>query len=242
VRDRGLVKTIKFKDPTYVGDFINAIKIFNEKEVDELLFLDISATVDNISPNLNMIEKMATECYMPVCYGGGIKTLDILNNILRIGIEKVSISSYALENPDFVKEAVETFGSQSIVVCIDVKKNLFEIYEVVTHNAKKKTGLDPLTHAINMEELGVGELLINSVDRDGTMLGYDNELIKKITKNVSIPVVACGGAGRLSDIREVIKMAGASAGAAGSLFVFQGKHRAVLISYPESQELEILFS
>ena len=242
LKNNGLVKTIKFKAPTYVGDPINAIKIFNEKEVDELILLDISAAVEHTSPQFDVIEKIATECFMPVCYGGGIRDINTIKNIMSIGIEKVSISSYAVENPNFIKEAADKFGSQSIVVCIDVKKNLWGGYEVIIHNGTKITGIDPLNHAVKLEKMGAGELLINSVDRDGTMLGYDVELIKSIARNVGIPVIACGGAGKLSDIRDVIKTGGASSAAVGSLFVFHGKHRAVLISYPEPKDLEALLN
>jgi len=236
LHNKGLVKTIKFKDPKYVGDPVNAIKIFNEKEVDELVFLDISATVGNKLPQLEIIKMIASECFMPVCYGGGIRSIEAIREIFNIGIEKVSINSFAVENPLFIKEASEKFGNQSIVVCLDVKKNLFGKYEVVIYNAKNKTGLDPIVHAVNMEKMGAGELLINSVDRDGTMTGYDIELVKNITKTVGIPVVACGGAGKLSDIRDVFRDGGASSAAAGSMFVFQGKHRAVLIQYPQSKD------
>jgi cyclase len=242
LKNKGLVKTIKFKDPAYVGDPINAIKIFNEKEVDELILLDISATVNNTLPDLDMIEKIASESFMPVCYGGGIRSSEMMRIILSIGIEKISISGYAIENPNFIKEAADKFGSQSVVACIDVKKNYLGKYKVVTHNAKRKTDADPLEHAVKMEEMGAGELLINSVDRDGTMDGYDTELLRNITRNVSIPVIACGGAGRLSDIADVVKNGGSSSAAAGSLFVFYGKHRAVLINYPEPGDLESLSS
>lgn len=237
----GLVKTKKFKEPAYIGDPVNAIKIFNEKGADELMFLDISATVNNAPPRLDLIEEIASECFMPVCYGGGIRDVAVMKEIFKVGIEKVSISSYAIENPDFIREAADIFGSQSIVVSIDVKKGLFGKYEVLTHNAKKKTGYDPLSYAIKAEKMGAGELLINSVDRDGTMSGYDIELLKKISANVGIPVVACGGAGKLSDIEDVIEGSEVSSAAAGSMFVFQGKHRAVLISYPQESELKTLF-
>lgn len=242
LKEKGLVKTVQFKNPTYVGDYLNAIRIFNEKYVDELIFLDILATVEKYPPQVDIIEKMATECFMPVCYGGGIRSLEMIKKILRIGIEKVSISSYAIENPNFIRKASREFGSQSIVVCIDVKKNLDNKYEVVTHNGKKNTGLDPLSFAVKMKEMGVGELLINSVDRDGMMSGYDIELIQKIAEEVDIPVIACGGAGSLDNIRDVIIKGKASAAAVGSFFVFYGKLRAVLIHYPEQKELNLIFT
>jgi len=241
LQGKGLVKTIKFKEPKYIGDPINAIKIFNEKGADELMLLEIAATVEGRKPAFDVIEEIASECFMPVCYGGGIKELEDARRIFNLGIEKISLSSYAIENPDFIKELVGIFGSQSIVVCLDVKKNLWGQYELVTHNAKKKTGIDPLVAAQRMEELGVGELVINVVDRDGTMMGYDIALIQKITKNVHIPVIACGGAGNLQDVSEVIHAGGASSAAVGSLFVFHGKHRGVLISYPSREEIVRLF-
>lgn len=238
LKNKGLVKTIKFKEPTYVGDPINAIRIFNEKGVDELIFLDISATIDNAPVQRDMLEKIASECFMPVCYGGGIRSLTVIKDIFSIGIEKVSISSYAVENPEFVREAADTFGSQSISVCIDVKKNFFGKNQVVTRNAEKKTGLDPVDYAMRMEQMGAGELMIYSVDRDGTMSGYDIDVIKQISDAVTVPVIACGGAGNIEDFSDAIKSGKASAVAAGSMFVFYGKHRAVLINYPSEAELE----
>lgn len=238
LKNKGLVKTVKFKKPTYVGDPINAIKILNDKEVDELIFLDISATVDNASVQLDMLEKIATECFMPVCYGGGIRSIKVIKDIFSIGIEKVSISSYAVDNPGFIREAADTFGSQSISVCIDVKKNFFGKNQVVTRNAERKEGLDPVDHAVQMEQMGAGELMMHSVDRDGTMSGYDIDLIRQISDIVTIPVIACGGAGKVEDFSDAIKRGKASAVAAGSMFVFYGKHRAVLINYPSETELE----
>lgn len=242
LKDEVLVKTMNFKNPTYIGDPINAVKIFNEKGVDELIFLDITATVQNRLPRFDIVEKIASECFMPVCYGGGIRSTEVIRKLFGIGIEKVSIGSYAIENPYFIKEASGEFGSQSIVVCIDTKRNSHGQHEVVAHNAKRSTGMDPLAFVINMEEMGAGELLINSVDRDGMMNGYDIDLISKITEKVNIPVIACGGAGNLDDIRDIILKGRASSAAAGSLFVFYGNLRAVLINYPEQKELERVFA
>jgi cyclase len=241
LKDAGLVKTVNFKNPTYIGDPINTVHIFNEKGVDELIFLDIAATVQKRLPRFDIIEKIATECFMPICCGGGIRSIQTVRKMLRIGIEKVSISGYAVENPDFIKEVSREFGSQSTVVCIDVRKNRMNRYEVVIHNGRKRTGIDPLEFAINMEKMGAGELLINSVDRDGMMDGYDVGLIHAVTQRVNIPVIACGGAGKLDHIRDIILKGGASSAAAGSLFVFCGKLRAVLINYPEQKELETFF-
>ena len=238
LKSAGLVKTVKFKDPKYVGDPINAVKIFNDKEVDELVFLDITATQENRQPPLEFLEKIASECFMPLCYGGGIRSLDTIKAILKVGVEKVAVNSFAIEEPSFVQKAAERFGSSTIVVSIDVKKNFWGKYEVYTKGGKVSTGLDPVKLAVQMDKMGAGELLVNSIDRDGTMQGYDIDLVKKITGEVSMPVIACGGAGSLDDLKDAVKTGGASAVAAGSMFVFHGKHRAVLINYPPSNELE----
>jgi len=240
LKDAGLVKTQKFKDPKYVGDPLNAVKIFNEKEVDELIFLDITATRDNKKPSLEFLSKVAEECFMPLCYGGGIKTIDEIKAILKVGVEKVAINSYAAENPEFIKQATEQFGSSTIVVSIDVKKSFFGKYEVYTKAGKNNTKLDPVKFAVEMDKMGAGELLVNSIDKDGTMEGYDLELIQRIAKEVSMPVIASGGAGKISHFKEAVD-SGASAASAGSMFVFHGKHRAVLISYPSQQEIKNLF-
>lgn len=241
LRGQGLVKTVQFKDAKYVGDPINAVKIFNEKEVDELILLDILATVEQRKPPLKLISEVASECFMPLCYGGGICSLDDIKEIFNLGVEKVAVNTYAINNPYFIKEAAGKFGSQSIVLAMDVKRNLLGDYEVFTHGGRKSTKLDPVRLAIEIEEIGAGEIFLNSIDRDGTMQGYDIELIKKVTEAVSIPVIACGGAGKLSDFAVAIKEGGASAVAAGSLFVFHGEEHAVLISYPSVQELEHIF-
>ena len=240
LRNQGLVKTIKFDKHVYVGDPINAIKIFNEKEVDELIFLDIDASKNGIEPNYSMISQIATECFMPVCYGGGIKDIETIRKILKLGIEKIAINSSALKSLDFVKNAVVTFGSSTIVVSIDVKKNLLGKHQIFDHKNKKIINNDLFEYINEMEQCGVGELLINSVDKDGTMTGYDISLIEKITKQVKIPVIACGGASSFSDFKTAINFAKASAVGAGSIFVFHGKHKAVLITYPNAEELKIL--
>lgn len=238
LRNGGLVKTVKFKDPKYVGDPINAIKIFNEKEVDELIFLDIDASKTGKRPDFNMIKDIASECFMPFCYGGGVRSIEDIKNILSLGVEKVSINSHAIKNPKFVKEASEIFGSQSIVVAIDVKKDFFGKYRVYNHAKNRIVSVDPVEAAKEAAKIGAGEIMINSVDLDGTMEGYDVDLVKRITDNVAVPVIALGGAGSIGDIARVIKGGGASAAAAGSMFVFHGKYRAVLITYPDWKEIE----
>lgn len=242
LRNRGLVKTVRFKDPTYLGDPINVVKIFNDKEVDELVFLDITATIEGRRPPFDYLREIASECFMPLGYGGGVRTLEDINTILGVGIEKVSVNSHAVENPTFVRQAADQVGSQSVVVSIDVKKNLLGRYQVATQGGRRATPLDPVRFAVQMAEMGAGEILLNSVDRDGTLQGYDIELIKKVAHSVDIPVVACGGAATIDDLAIAVRDGGASAAAAGSMFVFQGKHRAVLISYPDERALRAAFS
>jgi len=241
LRNLGLVKTVKFKNPTYLGDPINIVKIFNDKEVDELVFLDITVTVENKRPPFKLLEKVASEAFMPLGYGGGIRTLEDVKTILGLGIEKIVINSYAVENRAFIREVADFTGSSSLVVSMDVKKNVGGKYEVFTHSGRKATGLNPVKYAMEIEKTGAGELLLNSIDRDGTMLGYDLELILRVTSAVNIPVVACGGARTVQDLAAAVKQGGASAAGAASMFVFQGPHRAVLISYSTSEELKNAF-
>ena len=239
LKNSRLVKTIKFKKPNYVGDPINVVKIYNEKEVDELIFLDITATVENRKPPFKIISEIASECFMPFAYGGGINNLEDIKKIFSLGVEKVAINSYAVENPSFIERASDLFGSQSIIVSIDVRKSLFGKYEVYTHSGKNATKLDPVKFAIQAEEMGAGELLLTSIDRDGTMQGYDNNLITEVSDAVSVPVIACGGVGKIEHFAEAVK-AGASAVAAGSLVVYQGFNRGVLINFPTRDELEMV--
>ncbi len=242
LRNRGLVKSVRFKNHKYVGDPINAVRIFNDKEVDELIFLDITATVENRKPPIKLLSEIANECFMPLCYGGGIKSIEDIKGVINIGIEKIAINSHAVEQPSFIKKASGLFGSSTIVVSIDVKKNSWDKYEVISNCGTKNTNIDPVSFAVQMEQFGAGEILLNSIDRDGTMEGYDINLIKNITDAVSIPVVASGGARGVHDFADAIKKGGASAVAAGSLFVFYGIHRAVLINFPTQQELKnVLF-
>lgn len=241
LKNLGLVKTVQFKEPTYLGDPINVVRIFNDKEVDELLFLDITASIEHSVPPFDLLAKIAEECFMPLGYGGGVRRVEDVKTILSLGVEKVSINSYAVENPAFVSDAAELAGSQSVVVSIDVKKDIFGRYKVFTYGGRKNTGLDPVKLAVEMEKMGAGELFLNSIDRDGTMRGYDQELVRSVSQAVSLPVVACGGASTVDDLASVCIGGGASAAAAGSMFVFQGRHRAVLISYPTPQELKNAF-
>jgi cyclase len=241
LREGGLVKTTKFASPRYIGDPINAVKIFNDKEVDELMFLDISATPAGRAPNFDLVRDIATEAFMPFGYGGGVTSLDHVKRLVGLGAEKVVLNAAAVATPELISKAAATVGSQSLVVAMDVKQNLFGRYEVVTHSATEKTGLDPVEWARKVAEVGAGEIVVNSVDRDGTMNGYDIRLVHRVASAVDVPVVACGGAGTLAHLREAVIDGGAAAVAAGSMFVFHGKHRAVLITYPTRRELESLF-
>lgn len=243
IHNGGLVKTVGFGHPKYVGDPLNAVRIFNEKEVDELIVLDIDATVKGAEPNYQLISYLASECRMPLCYGGGVKTVSQIEEIIGLGVEKVAISSAAVENSAIISDAAVRVGSQSVVVVIDVKKmGLLRRREVVTHNGSRRTGLDPVDFAKKIAGLGAGEIVINSVDSDGAMNGYDLDLIDQVRQAVHLPLTVLGGAGSLDDIKELIGRYGTIGAAAGSLFVFKGKYRAVLINYPDRTEKEVLIS
>ena len=240
IRNNGLFKTRRFTDAKYVGDPVNAVKVFNAKEVDELIILGFSTTVDEKTPDYELIEYIANQCFMPLCYGGGIKNVEDIRRIIHSGVEKVALNTIAAERPSFVEDAATLFGSSTIVISMDVKKNLFGKYDVFTRSGTKPVNLSPEKYARQMEDCGAGEILINSIERDGTMQGYDLELIHLVAEAVSIPVIASGGAGSLIHFREAMDN-GASAMAAGSFFVFHGKHRGILISYPSQNELLTLF-
>lgn len=237
IQKGGLVKSVKFKNHKYVGDPINAVKIFNEKEVDEIVILDISATVEKRGPNFLQIKELASEAFMPLGYGGGITKLEDITKLITTGVEKVVINTSAYNNPRLISDGAKYIGSQSIVVSIDVKKNVWGKYKVYVQNGLKNTNLDPVQFARQMENAGAGELFLNAIDRDGTFSGYDTELIKLISSSINIPLVAIGGGACVEDMAKAIE-SGASAVSAGSMFVFQRPHRAVLISYPKQQELK----
>ncbi|WP_029294748.1 AglZ/HisF2 family acetamidino modification protein [Chryseobacterium hispalense] len=236
IQDNGLVKTVNFKNPKYVGDPINAVRIFNEKEVDELAIFDIDATIKGLEPNYSLIERIANQSRMPLCYGGGVKTVEQAQKIFGLGIEKIALSSAVLQNPQLITQIAERVGSQSVIVVLDVKKKLFGGYEVYTHNGKKSTGINPFKFAEEAQKLGAGEIIINSIDQDGVMKGYDIALIDKIREKISLPLTVLGGAGSLNDIKQVIDRHGIIGVAAGSLFVFKGVYKAVLINYPSFEE------
>lgn len=232
VQDKGLVKTVHFKNPKYVGDPINAVRIFNEKQVDELTVLDIDASSEGREPDYKMIENLAAECRMPLCYGGGVKTADQAQRIFSLGVEKIAISSAAVEDPNLVTRIAERVGNQSVVVILDVKKKLLGGYEVYIRNGKKGTGKNPMELIKQFEQLGAGEVVINSIDQDGMMKGYDMNLAEKIRNSTHLPLTILGGAGSLDDISKLISKFGIIGASAGSLFVFKGVYKAVLINYP----------
>jgi cyclase len=239
IQDNGLVKTVNFKNGKYVGDPINAVRIFNEKEVDELAVFDIDATVKGLEPNYSLIERIANQSRMPLCYGGGVKTVEQAQKIFGLGIEKIALSSSVLANPNLISDIAERVGSQSVIVVLDVKKKLFGGYEVYTHNGKKATGINPFEFIEKAQKMGAGEIVINSIDQDGVMKGYDMNLIDKAREKTSLPMTVLGGAGSLEDIKKVIDKHQIIGVAAGSLFVFKGKYKAVLINYPTKIEKEI---
>ena len=242
IHNNGLVKTVKFKEPKYVGDPINAVKIFNEKEVDELIVLDIDATKENRGPNLKMIKNLADECRMPLCYGGGINTVEQAVKIISLGVEKVALSYSALNDIELCQQIGDIIGNQSVVVVIDVKKKkLFGGYDIYTHNGTKKSKWNLFDFIAKLEEIGIGEIVINSIDNDGVMQGYDLPLIENIREKCSMPITAIGGAGSLQNIKDLISKFKIIGAAAGSLFVFKGKYKAVLISYPNREERKPIY-
>lgn len=239
----GLVKTQGFKSPKYVGDPINAVKIFNEKEADELVVLDIDASINKAEPDYALIAKLAAECRMPLCYGGGITTAEQASRIIDLGVEKISISAAAVTNPGLLTTIANAIGRQSVVAVLDVRKKtgLFaKGYEVCTHNAKVVHRQDPLSLAKSLEDAGAGEIVLNSIDRDGEMKGYDLDLALQMRNILRVPLTVLGGAGSLDDMGSLIRQCGIVGAAAGSLFVFKGPYRAVLINYPTAQQKDAL--
>ncbi len=238
IHERGLVKTVGFKNPKYVGDPINAVKIFNEKESDELIVLDIDATALGREPDYETIAHLAAECRMPLAYGGGVRSAQQAKRIISLGVEKVAISAAAIERPALISEIADSVGSQSVVVVIDVWRKLLGGYEVFTHNGKRATGRSPLDVALEAQARGAGEIVINSIDRDGEMKGYDLALAAKVREAVHVPLTILGGAGSLQHIGAMVTQCGIVGVAAGSLFVFKGSYRAVLINYPQQAQKE----
>lgn len=241
LKGEGLVKTICFKDPTYIGDPINAVRIFNEKEVDEIVILDIAATKENRNPKYEWIKDIVSESFMPLAYGGGIKNLEQIKQLFDIGIEKVILNS-ALSNLELINKASDIYGNQSIVASIDVKKTLFGDYQIYTYSGTKREKYNLMCFVKKIVDAGIGEIIIQSINREGTMKGYDLELLKKVSNSVNVPVVASGGAGSLNDFKDAIQKGNATAVAAGSLFVYKGIHKAVLINYPNSITIKNIFN
>ncbi|HEX7780572.1 MAG TPA: AglZ/HisF2 family acetamidino modification protein [Vicinamibacterales bacterium] len=241
MQNGGLVKTVQFRDAKYVGDPVNAVKIFNEKEADELILLDIDASATGAEPNFKLMAQIAVECRMPLCYGGGIKTVDQASTIIGLGVEKVAISSAAIEHPELISAIAQAIGSQSVVVVFDVsRRSNATDYEVRTHNARTNTGQLASAAIKRATALGAGEIVVNSVDNDGRMKGYDLALARSVRDATPLPMTVLGGAGSLDDIRRLISTCGVVGAAAGSLFVFKGVYRAVLINYPDPAQKDDL--
>jgi cyclase len=243
VHNKGLVKTRRFGEPKYVGDPINAVRIFNEKVVDELMVVDIDATVKNQEPDYRMIANLANECRMPLCYGGGVNNIEQIERIIGLGVEKVALSSAVVARPSLIEEAAVRVGSQSVVVILDLRKvGLLRRTEIVTHNGTHRTGIDPAAFVRDVTTRGAGEIVINNVDRDGLMEGYDLGLIERLRLETNLPITVMGGAGSLEHVAQLWKAQGIIGAAAGSLFVFKGKYRAVLINYPNIEEKAALLA
>jgi len=237
LQEERLVKTIKFKNPIYVGDPINTIRIFNEKEVDELILIDINASKKHTQPNYSYIKQLAQECFMPLCYGGGIKSMKIADRLFEIGVEKLSIHSIIFDDFDLITKISNKYGTQSIVVSVDIKRDIFGRYKVVNSTNNKRYNFNIPFFLKKIEDAGAGEILINFVDRDGTKDGLNLDIINQLINNITIPIIICGGMNNLNEINKAVEL-GVSAVAAGAFFVFQGPHRAVLITYPSIDELE----
>lgn len=243
IRNKGLTKTVKFKDGRYIGDPLNAVRIFNEKSVDEIMVIDIDASAESRGPDFDLIRKLAAECRMPLCYGGGITTVDEANRIINSGVEKVALSSAVMQRPELIGDIAREIGSQSVVVVLDVKKRLLGgRYEVYVRNGTKGTGVCPFEFAKKAEALGAGEIVINSIDRDGVMEGYDMALVRKMRAATSLPLTVLGGAGKLEDIASLIDEFGIIGAGAGSFFLYKGVYKAVLINYPSPESKDALFT
>jgi cyclase len=238
LRGESLVKTVQFDKFGYIGDPANTCRIFNELEVDELAFLDITVSVENREPNLKILQEISNECFMPLSYGGGIRSVDSAERILGIGFEKVILNTYPFENPRIISETAKAFGSQSVIIAIDVKKSFWGKYEVFSLSGSVNQKKSPIEWAKEVENLGAGEILLTSIDREGTWKGFDIELVQQVADAVSIPVIAHGGAGNVGHIGDVVKKGHASAVALGSMVVYQAKGMGVLVNFPDKEELE----
>lgn len=242
LKDRKLVKTAKFKDPVYVGDPVNTVKIFNDREVDEIVLLDIGASPRGHEPQYELLAEIASECFIPLAYGGGITSLACARRIFSLGFEKVVLNSSVYDNPGLIREIADVYGSQAVVVSVDVRSRFFGGRVLQSRSGARSHKVALAEHIRNAEGMGAGEILITSIDREGTMTGYDLELVRQATQVSTVPVIASGGAGTLADMHDAVAEGGASAAAAGSLFVFMGPLRGVLIHYPDRAEIENLFA
>ena len=239
LKGNSIVKTVNFKEGKYIGDPLNTVRIFNEKQVDEIMIIDINATVDSNEPNYKIISKLASECTMPMCYGGGITNIEQVIKIIELGVEKVSLSSYAIKNPSIIRKIADKIGSQSIAITLDVKKRRFSSkYEIYTHNGKRATNKELTSFLKIIEDSGAGEIIVNSINNDGMQSGYDRELIRQVCENISIPKTILGGGKSIEEASELNKEFKLSGFASGSQYVFKGKYRAVLINYPSFDERE----
>lgn len=236
IDNQSLVKTVKFSKSTYLGDPINAMRIFNEKAVDELCVLDISATKERKSPDFEFLKNIASEAFMPLSYGGGIRNFEDAKKILKLGFEKLVFNTALINDEKLIKNVIEYAGSQSVVASVDYKKNVFGVSSSFIESGKTKTNFTPKHMCKIAQELGVGEILLNSIDRDGMMNGYDISTIKELSSELLIPLVACGGAKDIYDLKQALAEGNADAVAAGSMFVFYGKKKAVLITTPTEEE------
>ena len=239
LRNDAIVKTVRFAKPSYIGDPVNTVRIFNELEVDELVFLDITATNENRAPNLRILREIADECFMPLGYGGGLNSFEVVQSIFEIGFEKVVLNSVMHSRPEFVSQVAAHYGNQAVVASIDVKKNFWGNYEVWSHSGKRNTKKNPVTWAQELEQLGAGEILLTSIDREGTWSGFDIDITQKIADSVNIPLIAHGGAGNLAHIREIVNEGKASSVALGSMVVYQQKGMGVLVNFPDRKNLEL---
>ena len=240
LRSGGLYKTRRFSNEKYVGDPVNAVRIFNEREVDELSIVDMVAARRSSVPDFELLRDIASEAFMPMSYGGGVSTTDVVHELVTLGYERVIVNSAAVRNPDLITDIVDRFGTSTLIASIDVRKDLLGRYRVYINGGQEKTSLSPADWATELARRGAGEILLTSIDRDGEMVGYDLTLLKQVASSVHVPVIVSGGAGHLEHFREAVD-AGASAVAAGSFFVFHGRHKAVLISYPPRRQLEALW-
>lgn len=238
LHEQKLVKTVRFKNENYIGDAMNAVRIFNEKAVDEIIILDIWKSIKRETPDFKYLKKLASQCFMPVAYGGGLSSLKQIKTVFELGMEKVILNSMAYSNPECVRKAVHVFGAQSIVGAMDVKKGLFGKYTVHTWRGRHNTHITPIDYAQYLERIGVGEIFLNNITLDGKMTGYDLKLLREVSSSVKVPVTVCGGAGSIEDLSQGISYGGVNAVAAGSMFVYMGNTKSILINYPDRKVIE----